>query len=174
MKQPEYDKLLIKLSKDSLKNGFVKLKTKEMKLTLKHLAPYEVWKDGSVIRDMRHLSQHIDKYGYRRVNLWFDGNRQFLTHRLVAITYIPNPENKPQVNHKDGNKLNNNVDNLEWCTNQENRDHAVLNKLHKYQRYSVTDSNGFFKGEFDTSKVVAEKFGLDPSSVCKVANGKYK
>ena len=63
--------------------------------------------------------------GYLFVCLYKEGRRyQKLIHRLVAESFIANPENKPQVNHKDGNKKNNNVSNLEWATNSENGLHS--------------------------------------------------
>lgn len=65
--------------------------------------------------------------GYIMINL--PENTRKLIHRLVAETFIPNPENKPQVNHIDGNKLNNRVDNLEWVTAKENVHHAIRTGL---------------------------------------------
>lgn len=68
--------------------------------------------------------------GYAMVALWNNGLRKDLKiHRLVAIAYIKNPMNKPQVNHIDGNKLNNELSNLEWVTNSENLKHAYKNGL---------------------------------------------
>lgn len=72
------------------------------------------------------LKPRISAHGYYYVNLYKNGKRQTVkNHRLVALHFIPNLENKPEVNHKDGNKLNNRVDNLEWATSQENIIHGI-------------------------------------------------
>jgi hypothetical protein len=80
--------------------------------------------------DEHPLKYGVDHKGYFRTNLAKDGvNRTVKVHRIVAEAFIPNPMNLPQVNHKDGNKQNNCVENLEWCTRSENIRHAYENGL---------------------------------------------
>jgi hypothetical protein len=71
------------------------------------------------------LKTPISSRGYFKVILCKDGiEKNFNIHRLIAVHFIDNPNNKPCINHIDGNKLNNTINNLEWCTIQENTQHA--------------------------------------------------
>lgn len=95
---------------------------------------------------------HIDRCGYREVLLSENGKtKNCLVHRLIAETFIPNPFNLPFVNHKDGNKRNNRVENLEWCNRSENTQHAYNTGLQK----KVTNKHGTYKvlTESDFNKI---------------------
>jgi hypothetical protein len=110
----------------------------------------EEWKAIAECNGIYYISNHgrvkSFKYGKERIlkpyltgvpgNQYFsvEVNKKIKVHRLVAVAFIENPHNKPQVNHKDGNKLNNDIDNLEWVTHQENQQHAWGNGLCEYTR----------------------------------------
>lgn len=80
--------------------------------------------DGRTVHE-RFLKPWLIGHGYEMVMLYKDSKpTKFLTHRLVALTYIRNPRNLREVNHKDANRLNNRPENLEWCTSKENKRHA--------------------------------------------------
>lgn len=113
--------------------------------SMKKYFNYEVYSNGTVKRNGKELKWNLNSKGYPRVTISNGGkSRQVFVHKLVAMLYIPNKSefkclpkedrtkidlNKLQVNHIDGNKLNNNVKNLEWCTNLYNRRHAIENNL---------------------------------------------
>lgn len=89
------------------------------------------------------LSPSINKRGYAHIVLVNDGKRyDYRVHRLIAMTFLDNPENKEQVNHIDGDKLNNYLSNLEWMTAEENIQHAKDNKLFKASTHNPPKFTG--------------------------------
>ena len=98
--------------------------------------PYEISSLGK-IRNLQGkvLKTYIQNSGYEQIKINYQGLHIHKSiHRLVAEAFIPNPLNKEYVNHIDGNKLNNTVDNLEWCTNSENILHARKTGLNPYNK----------------------------------------
>lgn len=93
---------------------------------------YEVSNLGRIKKKFKHkeiiCKPSEDYRGYKQIVLTKDHKRKsFKVHRLVAQVFIPNPNNLPQINHKDENKLNNRIDNLEWCTQQFNNNYGTRN-----------------------------------------------
>lgn len=118
------------------------------------------------------LKLSIRKNGYLRITL-NNPIKTFQVHRLVAEAFIPNPENKPEVNHKDGNKLNNHKDNLEWNTSSENLKHAIDNGLKRvFSKLSNEDIKSIFELK-DKIKVVdiAKQFNVKPITIYKILQG---
>jgi hypothetical protein len=110
--------------------------------------------------------------GYKRVRI---GDVKYLLHRLVAFTFIPNPENKAQVNHIDGNKLNNSVDNLEWVTNQENQIHKVKTGLYKGTHKIIQyDQNMNIISKFNSIVEASRLLGVSASCISSNCTGRVK
>lgn len=94
---------------------------------------YEVSSFGRIRNTKRIMSPRTYENGYIKANLTNNAGKTKIlrgVHRLVAISFIPNPLRKPCVNHKDNNPQNNRIENLEWVTHQENKDHSVRQNRH--------------------------------------------
>jgi hypothetical protein len=130
--------------------------------------PYYITEDGKVFRNGKELTGGITPKGYKKTIMSIDGKQYTVsTHKLVATCYILNPENKPQINHIDGDKLNNHYTNLEWVTNKENADHRdnVLDKKNIGERCGKsilkTEDVLFIKKNYITKHA---EFGSTPLS----------
>lgn len=134
---------------------------------------YEISNMGKVrfCKSKRYQQTYVNN-GYEIVRL-MACNKNVRIHRAVALAFIPNPENKPQVNHIDGNKLNNNVENLEWTTASENMQHYYNNEK-KPKRVGIKVYEGDNYLEFDSIGEAALAFDINPTTFWGYSlNGKY-
>lgn len=132
----------------------------------------------------RFIKSSIDRNGYPRIRVGINNiKKSYRIHRLVACAFIENPSNLPEVNHKDGDKTNNNKSNLEWSTSSENQLHAIANSL----KITPTGENSaMYRGEvlvFDLSGNLVdtlkgnkdmENKGYNFKNVSLVVTGKRK
>lgn len=142
--------------------------------------------NGKIIR-IKYWNKDVYEYvtqtkhnGYLVVGIL---GKQYRVHRLIAQAFIPNPENKPQVNHKDGNKLNNNIENLEWCTAKENIRHSWENGL-SYKRFGKEndktkpiiqyDLNGNIIKIWEDPNEIEKELGISKNSIQKAISKHYK
>lgn len=154
---------------------------------------YFVSKEGEIWSEKSHriLKPVRANNGYAHIELFSrNGGKIFLIHRIVANVFIPNPENKPQVNHIDEDKMNNAVSNLEWVTAKENMSHGTRLQRQKAStdykspsRVSAARENGkarrksvcqFFDGKlmkiYPSAKAAAIENNLNHSHICECAN----
>jgi hypothetical protein len=139
---------------------------------------YQVSNTGKVKRGNTLLNPYDNGKGYLNVSLYF--NKRNITarvNRLVAQEFVENPNNYKFVNHKDENKKNNNVDNLEWCTIKYNNNYGNRIKKYKQKRCKKIlqyDLNNCFIKEWDSMSEIAEKFKISISGIRNCAIGKFR
>ena len=141
---------------------------------------YKVSSEGRISHNGRILSGSIHKDGYIFVNI---RGKQYPKHRVVAEAFIPNPEGKPFVNHIDGNKQNNKVENLEWCTQSENIKHSYENNLQPkglstYKGKFTAEQREEIKEQWDSGQYSQRElgriYGVSHTCIGSIINDKYK
>jgi hypothetical protein len=134
---------------------------------------------GVRVEKGRDCSKRLKKNGYLQIAVRLGDRKRkwFLVHRLVAKAFIPNPLNLPQVNHKDGNKQNNELSNLEWCTSSDNQYHALKaglcsNEESHYKAKLTVEQVKSIRSSKDSSRIEAAKYGVDRGTIKAIRNFK--
>ena len=141
---------------------------------------YEVSNLGRVknIKSGRILKPKLRRDGYLGFRLYENNKQKYLLlHRIIATAFIDNPEEKPQVNHIDENKLNNDLSNLEWCTAKENMIHGTRTKRaaeKHFKKVIQLDLNDNVLNEFESIKQAERETGVFATSISACCNGKRK
>lgn len=133
---------------------------------------YAVTSCGKVwsYKNQKFLKPDVKTNGYLRVDLCKDGQKKkYYVHRLVGEAYIPNPEGKPQINHKDENKSHNYIANLEWVTAKENCNYGTRNQRLRKSVYCV-ELDKVFESVLDAAKNTKAK----QSAISNCLAGRYK
>ena len=149
---------------------------------IKNFKNYYVGSDGNMYKDcggtrgLKRLKGMPNSGGYRAVVMVENGYKErYLIHRLVAMYFIPNPDNKPYVDHIDGDKLNNAVDNLRWATPKENTNNSItLETMKVAQRERgktpiVCKKDGM-EFRFDDQYIAGQYFNCDYHHILQAAN----
>ena len=137
---------------------------------------YEINEDGQIRskKTNKILKTSINEKGYIKVSL-NKKNKKHKTgvHRLVALTFIPNPNNYKEVNHIDENKQNNNVNNLEWCSRKQNIEHSIKSGKFKITRVTQYDLKGNKIKDFNSCSQAERETGIPRTHICKCVLGRY-
>lgn len=122
--------------------------------------------------DGKQYCRWVDNVGYYQSSFTENGKKHYVRlHRLLALAFIPNPNNYPQVNHIDGNKLNNDISNLEWATNSQNTKHGYDNNLYHSKNRSaviaIDKVNGNYM-EFKSIRECANQLNLNRKTITAI------
>lgn len=156
--------------------------------TIKSFPSYSISESSSIVsrneyhNRISYLKSRKRKDGYHVISLSKNNNpKYFYLHRLVAEHFVPNPENKKYVNHKDGDKSNNHASNLEWCTASENSQHAIDNEMYKPPSFKgeehgmckitpdiVRSIRALYGGGNYTQKKLSKLYGLGQTQIGRI------